>query len=381
MQTSVHKISALENLYRSLYENSPDLFRTIDLDGKILDCNKSYANYLGYTKEELIGTSIFKTISDDSIDSMQKSFETWKTTGEVRNRLVFFKKKDGSMFPALVSANNLYDHEGKLIGSNTTIKDVTEIFNIQTKLEERERIISKQYEQLKKLTKQKDEFLAMITHELKSPLVPIQGYTEILLNGHFGKLPERQKEKLQIIKSNANSLLQLINDLIDSQRLEIGELKLDKQIHNLENLISKAVVKILPMADKKSIEIIAETKNEVSCRCDERRLQQVLFQILTNAVDFCPEKNGLIKIKLGQEGKNAKIIVKDNGIGINKTKLSKIFVKFYQTDTSSTRAHPGVGIGLSVCKGLIEQHGGKIWAESGGPEKGAEIHVLIPIND
>jgi len=221
MQIAVDRISNVKNLYRSLYENSPDLFRTVNLDGKILDCNKFYANYLGYKKEELIGTSIFKTISTDSINSLKKSFEAWKVTGKVRNLLVLFKKKDGSTFPALISANNFYDDEGRLIGSNTAIRDVTEIFKIQKKLEEGEKVISKQYLQLKKLGQQKDEFLSMITSELISPLVPIQSYADILLSGHFGKLTKSQKEKLQIIKLSAGTLFQLLSDLIDLQRLEV----------------------------------------------------------------------------------------------------------------------------------------------------------------
>lgn len=259
--------------------------------------------------------------------------------------------------------------------------DVTEIFKFQKKIEEEEKIGSKQYLQLKKLSQQKDEFLSMIIQELKTPLVSIQGYTDILLNGHFGKLTESQKEKLQIIKLSADTLLQLISDLVDSQRLEVGDLKLDKQIHGISDIISKAVMGILPKANKKGIDVITEVADEMSCMCDDRRLCQVLFQILANAIDFCPEKNGKIKIILRRQDKNAKIIVTDNGSGIKKAKLNKIFVKFYQADTSTTREYPGMGIGLSICKGLVEQHGGKIWAESKGTGKGAEIHTLIPIND
>jgi len=221
----------------------------------------------------------------------------------------------------------------------------------------------------------------MVTHELKSPLVPIQGYADILLNGHFGKLTKSQKEKLEIIKLSADTLLLLISDLIDSQRLEAGDIKLDKQIHGISDIISEAVMRILPKAVKKGVDVITEVVDEMFCMCDDRRLHQVLFEILVNAIDFCPERNGKIKIILRRQDKNAEIIVVDNGIGIKKAKLNKIFVKFYQANTSTTREHSGIGIGLSVCKGLVEQHGGKIWAESKGIGKGAEIHTLIPVSD
>ena len=100
--------------------------------------------------------------------------------------------------------------------------------------------------------------------------------------------------------------------------------------------------------------------------------------MIANSLDFCPKQYGKINIKLSSENKHARITVKDNGVGIVKESINKIFVKFYQVDTSTTREHGGTGIGLSVCKGIVEGHGGKIWAESDGKDTGAEIHILLP---
>src|SRR5437588_1887849 len=171
--------SRSEKKYREIYENSPALYRTIDTQGIIIDCNKSYAERLGYTKKEVIGQSIFTHSSDDDIEAMKESFETWKRTGNVKNREIWFKTKDGTTFPTLISANNLYDENGILIGSNTIIKDMSESYEARKKIES-EALMRLQFEKIKKLEKLKDEFASMITHELKSPLTPIMGRCEML---------------------------------------------------------------------------------------------------------------------------------------------------------------------------------------------------------
>src|SRR5713226_4523185 len=127
--------SRTEKKYRTLYENSLALCRKINTNGIIIDCNKSYAERLGYTKEEIIGTSIFKYSANNDIEAMIDSFETWKKTGKVKNREIWLKTKDGTAFPTLISANNLYDENGSLIGSNTIIEDISEVYEARKKIE------------------------------------------------------------------------------------------------------------------------------------------------------------------------------------------------------------------------------------------------------
>src|SRR5713226_6620404 len=171
--------SSSQRQYKDLYENSPALYRTISTDGIIINCNKSYAERLGYAKEEIIGTSIFKYSADNDIEAIRDSFETWKSTGEVKNREIWLKTKNGTTFPTLISANNLYDENGDLIGSNTIIKDISEIYEARKKIE-RHAVLELQFTELKMLERLKNEFTSMITHELKSPLFPILGYCEML---------------------------------------------------------------------------------------------------------------------------------------------------------------------------------------------------------
>ncbi|MDE1727395.1 MAG: PAS domain-containing sensor histidine kinase [Thaumarchaeota archaeon] len=367
----------LEKKYENLYENSPDLLRTIDLHGVITDCNESYAKNLGYSKEEVVGMKIYDHTAEKNLDNMKEVFNSWKNGASVTNKEIWMKRKDGTIFPALLSATTFY--QGDQLGSNTVIKDITELYEAKKKIEENEAHIREQYEDLQDVEKSKEEFLAMITHELKTPLVPIQGYVDILLIEKFGPLTNDQKHRLEIIKSNTKYLMKLMSDLLDVQKLELGQMNLNKENHDLADIIREVTENVKPDIEKHNIKMSLHLQSGIYCVCDRLRIAQVMNNLINNAVDFCPKENSEIFIKLHADDKNSKIIIKDNGIGIPKSKIKKIFVKFYQVDTSVTREHGGSGIGLAVCKGIVEAHNGKIWAESEGEGKGAEIHITLTL--
>ena len=372
--------SKAEQNLRELYEKSPDLYRTINTDGVIINCNDTYAETLGFTKDEVIGTSIFDHTPQEHMKKKRESFEGWRKTGVVKNQRIWMMRKDRTTFPALISATTLYGKNGEIIGSNTVIRDITEIFEAKQKIKQDKIQIQNQLEELQKLTKAKDEFMAMITHELKTPLVPIKTYVDLMMSDKFGTLTEEQKQKLQHVKNSADSMLNLVTDLLDSQKLEQGKLKLDKKRYSLFKILSDSIEKLKPTAEERGITIVTDLQDSIPCLCDRGRIEQVMLNIISNGIEFCPKGSGKIQIKLLNKNDVIEVIVKDTGIGIIKENLDKIFQKFYQIDTSITREHAGTGLGLSVCKGIIENHGGKIWAESDGRDKGAEIHFQLPIN-
>ena len=380
IQDSRQKLKIIKNdiNLKSLYDNLPDLCRIIDTNGVILECNISYLINLGYSKSEGIGSSIFDHTAGESKVSMSDSLESWKKSGYVKNREIWMKRKNGTTFQALVSAEGLYDNTGKLIASNTVIRDISELNEVRSELENREKTNIKQNQQLKKLDKEKSEFMTMITHELKTPLVPIKGYVDLLLSNQFGALGEKQRRALKIINQSTESVINLVSDILDVHKMELGEFELQKKIHNPGEIVTKTIQKVKPQADESGIVITTDIAKNISCLCDEEKTQQILINLLTNAIKFCPKNNGKIHVKLHLERHFTKIIVKDNGVGIQKSKLDKIFTKFYQADLSTTREHGGIGLGLSVCKCIVELHGGKIWAKSAGTNRGAEIHLLLP---
>ncbi len=355
--------------YVDLYEDSPDLYRTIDAYGIILDCNNAYAIRLGYSKDEIVGKNIFEHSPKENLTDIESSFDTWKNTGQVRNQEIWLKCKDGTVFPGLLSANNLYNENNKLIGSNTVIRDITKIYEYRKKLEESQNRIQDQFNELKKLDDAKNDFLAMITHELKTPLVPIKSYIEMILTEKFGPLNDVQKDKLGIVYSSTGYILKLVTDLLDAQKIELGQLKLTKSICNLTEIVDTTVEKIKEEVEKNGMSVTTKLENDIFCSCDPVRIEQVLINLLVNAIKFSTVGSGKISINLCKENNQARIIIKDNGIGIVPSKLEKIFVKFYQIDASPTREYGGTGLGLSVSKGLIENHGGKIWRNLKEQEK------------
>ncbi len=367
-----------EQWYRSLYEDSPDLYCTLNKDGIILECNKSYADNLGYLKEKIIGKSIFNQISEVSLPIMHKYFEQWKKTGKVSNKEVWLKRKDSTNFPVLLSSSSVLDKNGNLIGCNNVMKDISEIIYNREKLQEHELQIQNAMDELQKTNTTRDQFLAMVTHELKTPLVPIRGYTDLLLAQKFGPISEQQRPKLETIKSCSEAMLKLISDLLDVQKLELGKLRFNKEIFMLSEVISGAIEKVSPNVDHNGVVITTNLQPDLFFNCDKTRIQQVIINLIYNSLDFVPKQTGKIEVKLFADNDNIGIIVKDNGVGISKENLGKLFTKFYQADTSSTREHGGSGLGLSICKGIIEYHGGKIWADSEGIGKGIEIHILLP---
>ncbi|MGY5152058.1 MAG: HAMP domain-containing sensor histidine kinase [Candidatus Nitrosopumilus sp. bin_6a] len=239
--------------------------------------------------------------------------------------------------------------------------------------------IKEKEEAAKKTDIAKDEFLAMITHELKTPLVPIQGYSDILLSEHLGKLTDKQKERVTIIKSSSETLLAMISDLLDAQKLELGQLRMTKIKSGIRDTIDKAIKSLKTEADSNNIEIFSEGEN-IQVEHDPERITQVITNLIKNSLNSVEPNKGKIEINIENDQKEVRIHVKDNGKGIPQDKQKDLFKKFYQVDATLTREGGGSGLGLAICKGIIENHHGKIWVNS-VPNQGATFSFSIPKED
>lgn len=237
--------------------------------------------------------------------------------------------------------------------------------------------IKQKTEEAKETDIAKDEFLSMITHELKTPLVPIQGYVDILLGEHLGPLTEKQKERLKIIKTSAEALLRIISDLLDAQKLELGKLVVKKENHDIKDTIQLAIQSLQPRATENKITIKQHLDKEVLILHDPERIRQVITNLLKNGVDVVKPNTGVIEVFVEDLENEIKISVKDNGPGIPIEKQRNLFKKFYQVDTSLTREVGGSGLGLAICKGLVEEHGGSITVQS-APGEGATFSFTLP---
>jgi len=236
--------------------------------------------------------------------------------------------------------------------------------------------IKEKEEEAKKTDIAKDEFLAMITHELKTPLVPIQGYSDILLSEHLGKLTDKQKERIGIIKSSSETLLAIISDLLDAQKLDLGQLRMKTEKKNINETIAKSVNALKLEAESNNIEIVSNSK-DIIVNHDPERISQVITNLMKNSIIAIKPNPGKIEITVDDLPTEVKISVKDNGIGIAVDKQANLFKKFYQVDASLTREKGGSGLGLAICKGIIDNHYGKIWVQS-TQNQGATFSFTIP---
>ena len=367
--------------YRNLYENSPNLLQTVDIDGIILDCNQSYYDTLGYdTKNKIIGTSMLDSIADQSKEKMIKTLQIWKNLDKSNPLEIWLERKDGSNFPTIINSIGVYDENHKLIGRNNTIQNISYLYKAMKTNGEKE-ILELKMKQLKKIDKQKDEFSSMISHELKTPLATIKGYSEILQEPTISKtFTSVQKESINKIYENAGKLELLIEDVLDSQKLTLEKMKFNKSTIRVNEFLTEIFNNFKPLMKTKQIQLNMTSIEKIDIFTDKKRFCQVLDNIIKNAVDFVPSENGEIEIGTKLQNDNIVFYIKDNGIGIAKDKQANIFKKFYQIDTTYTRSHGGTGLGLVICDGIMKGLGGEIWLESKGIGYGCVFYLKLPIN-
>jgi signal transduction histidine kinase len=220
--------------------------------------------------------------------------------------------------------------------------------------------------------------LAGMSHELRSPFMVIIGFTELILDKQFGDLTPKQEEYLGDVAHSARELFLLINDILDLTKIEAGKLQLELSEVRLPELLSRSLTFLKEKASKHNIQLSYEEKEiPASIIADERKLKQILYKLLSNAVKFTPD-GGKVRLRSEFSDGFVQVSIEDSGIGIKKEDLQRIFDPFEQADNSPSRRFEGTGLGLSLTRRMVELHGGKIWAESEGEEKGTRFFFLLP---
>ena len=224
----------------------------------------------------------------------------------------------------------------------------------------------------------KDEFMAMLSHELRTPLNAVYGWARMLQSGHIHD-PETIARATNAIVRNTDVQVQLIDDLLDTSRITSGKMRLDVRRVDLQPVIQGALDAVRPAADAKGVGIDTTLEAEtVSVAGDPSRLQQIVWNLLMNAVKFTP-KGGLVRLALHRADSQAQIVITDTGQGISPQMLPHVFERFRQADSSSTRVHGGLGLGLALVKHLAELHGGTVVGYSAGEDRGATFTVTLPL--
>lgn len=227
--------------------------------------------------------------------------------------------------------------------------------------------------------KSKDEFISMVSHELRTPIVPIKLYTDMLLKTKsMGELNEKQRKAISSVQKGTDRLEMLIGDIFDVYKLDIGKLKFSMSDVDIQPLVEQNISELKSYTVEKQINLKTDLKAAGAVWCDQKRVGQVFFNLVKNSVDFVPANTGEITIRAEDGGDSmVRFTVQDNGPGIPPERMDKLFQKFYQADTSATRKHGGSGLGLAVCKGIIEAHGGSIWVDKTFT-RGTSIKFTLP---
>jgi PAS domain S-box-containing protein len=238
--------------------------------------------------------------------------------------------------------------------------------------------IAQSYQQLQSANRLKDEFLATLSHELRTPLNAVLGYARMLRSGAITE--DKVSQALEVIDRNAGALAQIVEDVLDVSRIVLGKARLKVEPTDVAVVVEDAVATVKPAADAKGLHLTCSLGHgTATVSGDHSRLQQVVWNILSNAVKFTP-RGGSIKVRVVQDDGQVQIVVSDTGIGFPASFQPHLFERFRQAESGTTRAHGGLGLGLAIARHIVEMHGGTIDAQSGGEGKGATFSVMLPLS-
>src|SRR5215475_8109606 len=353
-----------------------------DTDGDVTFLNPVAESLTGWKQEEAQGQPLRKvfnimneqtreTVENPALQAMQEGLIVG-----LANHTVLIAK-DGTEMSIDDSGAPIKGAEGKIIGAVLIFRDITERRLVE---EERSRLLTSERsarEKAEAASRSKDEFVAMISHEIRSPLNSILGWAQLLRRGKFDQA--ETERATEIIERNARAQSQLIEDLLDVSRVITGKLTLDVRPVELAHIIDAAMDSIRPAAEAKSIQLRARVESRGSLVSgDPNRLQQIIWNLLSNAVKFTP-RHGRVDVSLGRVDSHFQITVSDSGVGISPEFLPFVFDRFSQANTTSEQKYGGLGLGLAIVRHLVELLGGAVRADSPGEGQGATFTVTLPV--
>lgn len=348
-----------------------------DLQGTLIYWNSFAERLYGWTAAEALGANVLDLITADEARTQAVEIFARLNEGKSWSGEFLVRRKDGSVFPAMVTDSPIVSEAGELIGVVGVSVDISERRRAEAEraqLHASERAARAEAENANRL---KDEFLATLSHELRNPLNVILGYAEVLLRSEEGRTSEFIRRTAEILKRNALAQSRLVRDLLDLSRLHMGKLSLNREVVSFLSVVDNAIETVRTEAATKQIEITLKAQQElIFVDADPLRLEQIVWNLLNNAVKFTPA-GGRILITLGLQRKRATLIVADNGPGIEPEFLPHVFEMFRQADASSSRSHSGMGIGLALVQQLVGLHGGTVAIDS-KPGSGATFTIELP---
>ena len=317
----------------AIVDSSDDAIISKNLDGIVTSWNRAAEKMFGYTAAEMIGRPIRIIIPHD------RQAEEDDVLGRIRRGLpvdhfeTLRQRKDGSLIPISLSVSPIRNNDGTVIGASKIARDISD-------RKEAEAATARAHEQIRVANRMKDEFLATLSHELRTPLNAVLGYARMLRSKAIAE--ERVPQALEVLERNATALTQIVEDVLDVSRIVSGKVRLNVQPVDLPAVLNSSIETVKPSADARNIRIQCTIDPTGAVSGDPDRLQQVIWNVLSNAVKFTP-KGGRIQVRLERVNSHVEVVVSDTGVGIQPEFLPHIFERFQQAESGSTRQFGGWG--------------------------------------
>ena len=347
----------------AIVATSDDAIISKNLEGVIQTWNRAAERMFGYTAEEAIGRPITIIIPEDRLGEESTVLSTIRAGESVEHFETIRRHKDGRLLNISVTVSPILNASGEVVGASKIARDLTESQRLRRVAEETSRA--------------KDEFLAVLSHELRTPLNTVAGYARMLQHPDMIATPELRAKASEALARNADVLIKLVSDVLDTSRIVTGKLRLDHKALDLGEIVREALDTQRHALQAKGLRLHTHIEDNVRMLGDSDRLRQIVWNIVSNAAKFTPSE-GRIDVDLRRHGSEIRLEVRDTGMGISREHLALVFQRFWQADTGASREFGGLGLGLALARHLVELHGGSISAESAGPGQGAAFVVTFP---
>jgi PAS domain S-box-containing protein len=354
---------ALQRL-AAIVTSSDDAIVSKTMNGVVTSWNEGAERIFGYSASEMIGRPITTLFPPDRRGEEEHFMERIGRGERVEHFDTIRVRKTGEPIHVSVTLSPIRDRSGQIVGVSKIARDIGE----RVELAAREQAARREAEEASRV---KDEFLATLSHELRTPLTSIFGWARLLRSGAIDRA-------IEVIERNCRTQVDLINDLLDISRIITGRMALNLRPLALDEVVKAAAESIRPAATAKQIRLDVSAGPVSHVLGDPSRLQQIVWNLLSNAVKFTGQ-GGRVAVTIGQEGSHVGVTVSDTGVGIESELLPHVFDRFRQADSSMTRQHGGLGLGLAIVRHLVELHGGTVRASSGGEGQGATFTVSFPV--
>jgi PAS domain S-box-containing protein len=370
------RLQESEARFRNMADHAPVMLWVTDGHGECTYLNQQWRDFTGQTEETGLGMAWLGAIHPDDAKRAEDIFLAAHRQQESFRLEYRLRRRDGEYRWAIDTASPRLGPGGEFLGYIGSVIDITERKQAE---EAREQLLQREQaarSEAEKANRLKDEFLATVSHELRTPLASMLGWVQLLRSGQLPQ--EKHDSALGIIERNARAQSQLIEDLLDVSRILSGKLHLDMEPLEVGSVVQQALETVRPAAEAKGLQLQAALDATASVMGNATRLQQVVWNLLANAVKFTP-RGGRVQVLLERRDPVVEISVTDTGRGISKDFLPHVFERFRQAEGGTTREVGGLGLGLSIVKHLVEAHGGTVSVSSAGEEQGATFVVRLPL--